>query len=65
MRPTRSAGPEIFDQSHLVESLDGLSGGSMRAFDHTTCGQQDLAAIKKSGSRPGPTLNLSLLAERL
>ena len=26
-------------------------------------GKEDLAAIKKSGSRPGPTLNLSLLSE--
>ena len=26
-------------------------------------GKEDLAPIKKSGSRPGPTLNFSLLSE--
>ena len=48
----------VLDQTRLVEFLDGLRDGSMRRFDHAT-----LAAIKKSGSRPGPTLNLSLRSE--
>ena len=37
----------IFDQARFIQPLDGLGGGSMRGFDHATCGQRRPGGNKK------------------